>query len=269
MADKWPLTPCPSGYIGTRPKNARDQAWKYAYEAPDEPTKVICIRCEKVISGGIYRFKYHIAGISKHDTNPCESTTEEIKRFANALLAAGEQKKLQRERNKLHVRAAIAETQGSFVDVQEEEAAIESMAGSYRGPRVRKQGGFSFTSSAPTPTPTPPSTSAPSGSVGASGIGSYFVPRHTPGAQPSLEATRWNKEVHDQVDNALADFWVFNNLPISVVDSPYWEALATGLTVAGKGYKSPSRFVLGGRYVNNFITLDFLLIFNLLLSSKF
>jgi hypothetical protein len=243
--EEWPQTPCPSGYIGTRPKNARDKAWRYAYEAPNDVGKVICIPCEKVISGGINRFKYHLAGIKKHDSTPCLKVTEEEKRFINALLAAAEEKKLNKERAKLAMRAAIAESEGAPFDMQEEEEALENIPGSLRGPRIRKQNvSFAGSTSSTFPTSSSPSTS---------GIGSYFVSRSTTGSQPSLEGTGWNKEVHEQTDIAAADFWFFNNLSMNVADSPYWLNLVNAISISGKGYKPPSRKDLSGRLVFNYL----------------
>ena len=104
---------CPSGFIGTSPKGARDFAWKYAFEGTDY-NSVICIKCERQIRGGISRLKYHLAGIEKRNTRICDAATEEIKRKMMALLSAQEEKKLKRERAKLAMRAAIYESQGMF-----------------------------------------------------------------------------------------------------------------------------------------------------------
>ena len=82
---------CPSRFIGTHPKGARDFAWKYAFEGI-EYNSVICIKCEKQIRGGISRLKYHLAGIQKRDTRVCPETTEEIKREMIVLLSAQEEK---------------------------------------------------------------------------------------------------------------------------------------------------------------------------------
>lgn len=70
------------------------------------PGLVVCTECKKVHFGGINRLKYHLAGITHHDVEPYLGASKEIKREMNALLAATEEKKLQRERTK----AAIAET---------------------------------------------------------------------------------------------------------------------------------------------------------------
>ncbi|XP_059072529.1 uncharacterized protein LOC131065074 [Cryptomeria japonica] len=215
--EPWPLDPRPSGYIGTRPRGSRDGAWRYAYEGPNLGS-VICIKCEKILRGGINRLKYHLARIDRHDARACPGTNEEIKRQMNALLVAGEEKKLQRERAKLAMRSAIAESQGVSVDLEEEQEALEGIVGSRRGPRICK------------PTITSPIASASSSRVPGTvplpspqsgSIGDYFVPRNTPGAQPSLEATRWNKEVHDKTDIAVADFLYFNNIAFNVAENAY------------------------------------------------
>jgi hypothetical protein len=44
-------------------------------------------------------------------------------------------------------------------------------------------------------------------------LDSYFVPRTTPGAQPSLESMGWNKEVHDAARKQICKFWYFCNIP--------------------------------------------------------
>ncbi|XP_057848458.2 uncharacterized protein LOC131058955 [Cryptomeria japonica] len=245
--EQWPLDPCPSGYIGTRPRGARDGAWRYAYEGPD-PGLVICIKCEKILHGGINRLKYHLAGIDTHDARACPETNEEIKRQMNALLVAGEEKKLQRERAKLAMRSTIAESQGVSVDLEEEQEALEGKVGSRCGPHIRKPTTtllFASASSSRIPG-TVPLPSSRSGS-----IGDYFVPRNTPGAQPSLEAIGWNKEVHEKTDIAVADFWYFNNIAFNVADNPYWLNLVIARTVSGNGYKAPSCKDLSGRLLTN------------------
>ncbi|XP_059068694.1 uncharacterized protein LOC131056578 [Cryptomeria japonica] len=82
------------------------------------------------------------------------------------------------------------------------------------------------------------------------GVGSntfvFFIPRNTLGAQPGLLGTSWNKEVHQQTRATVARFWIYNNIPFSIIESPYWEQMVSGLTISGKGFKSPSRYELSG-----------------------
>ncbi|XP_057829199.2 uncharacterized protein LOC131040321 [Cryptomeria japonica] len=44
----------------------------------------------------------------------------------------------------------------------------------------------------------------------------------------------------------MARFWFYNNIPFSIVESSYWEQMVSGLTISGKGFKSPSRYELSG-----------------------
>lgn len=230
-----------SSFVGKRPPGARDPAWKYAYLGP-YPGSVFCIKCQNVYRGGINRLKYHLAGISRRDAKACTGTTEEIKRQMNAILAAAEERKLQREKAKAAMQASIASSQGAPVNLESDDDALQGIVGSLRGPRNRRQ---------PTTTASPSSTSSRApGSAPTRTVDSFFVPRNTPGSQTSLEATGWNKEVHEHAYIACADFWYFNNIPFNVANSPYWHNLVTALTVAGKGFKAPSRTELSGRLVN-------------------
>lgn len=113
----------PSGYVGTCPKGARDGAWKYAFEGA-KPGSVICIKCERVLYGGINRLKYHLVSISKHNARICPWAIEEIKREMNVILATGEEQKLQKERAKLAMRASIAKSQGASINLEEEGEAL-------------------------------------------------------------------------------------------------------------------------------------------------
>ena len=76
--------------------------------------------------------------------------------------------------------------------------------------------------------------------------------RNTPGAQPSLEGTGWNRDVHAQLDIQCADFWFFNKLSFNVAASPYFLNFVTGCAVVGKGYKPPTLTALSGRYFTCF-----------------
>lgn len=138
----WPLEPHPFGYVGTRPKGARDRAWRYAYEGPN-PGTVICIKCEKIIHGGINRLKYHIASIEKHDARVCRGATDEIKKRHWCLtLSWG------REEIAKRAKLDIVESQGASINIKEEVEALQGTVGSRRGPRIRKPNTTSATTSA-------------------------------------------------------------------------------------------------------------------------
>ncbi|XP_019453408.1 PREDICTED: uncharacterized protein LOC109354992 [Lupinus angustifolius] len=64
------------------PRNARgnrsDIAWKHEI-AVDGTRKIQCKYCQKVVSGGAYRLKHHLAGTNK-DVEPCIVVSDELKK---------------------------------------------------------------------------------------------------------------------------------------------------------------------------------------------
>lgn len=247
--DSIPLVPmAPSSWVpGTRPAGARDATWKYVVRGP-VPGTVVCNECKKTYHGGINRLKYHLAGVTHRDARPCEKGKEEIRREMLALLSVYEVKKKERARTKRAIEATIASGHGQEqVEIESDEELDIGIVGSLLGLRIRTHGTATSTpssrppissSSSRVPDPPPPSSSCTPQS--------FFVPRNTPGAQMLLY-TRWNKEVHQHADMACADFWYFNNVPFNVASSPYWHNIVTALTIAGKGYKPPSRKYLSGK----------------------
>lgn len=140
---------------------------------------------------------------------------------AKALLEAYDQRKESRKR-------AAEAMAASYVDFSST-GLQRAMGSSSPGPQIQGLG---------------------SGSVG-NISSSLFVPRNTPGAQPSLEGTSWNRELQNETKLACARFWYYNNIPFNVASSPYWEELVTALIVAGKGFKAPSRYELSGPLLKN------------------
>ena len=60
------------------PENRADIGWKYGVDVQGNARKVKCNYCAKTISGGIFRFKYHLAG-TREDSEPCPTILEEVK----------------------------------------------------------------------------------------------------------------------------------------------------------------------------------------------
>ena len=71
-------------------------------------------------------------------------------------------------------------------------------------------------------------------------VDSYFVPRTTPGAQPSLKSVFQSKERVRQADMAIARFLYDNCIPFNVVNSVYYQKMIDAIAAAGPGYKGPS-----------------------------
>ncbi|XP_059077215.1 uncharacterized protein LOC131068578 isoform X1 [Cryptomeria japonica] len=193
----------------------RDPCWKHGRPGPKRGD-VFCNHCKKIVKDGINRFKYHLAKIQCRDTTSCTECTEEATRDAIATLEAYDQRKATKKRTTEAMAAPRADLSsiGSHTDV--------GTSGSSLGPRIQAKGTLD------------------------SNMENFFIPCNTPGAQPGFLGTAWNKEAHQQAKVACARFFIYNDVPFNAISSPSWDQLVTALTVAGKGFKSPSRYEVSG-----------------------
>ncbi|KAF7811593.1 uncharacterized protein G2W53_032569 [Senna tora] len=70
-----------------------------------------------------------------------------------------------------------------------------------------------------------------------SGINSYFMPRTTPGAQPTLKSVLQSKEARERCDLAISKWMIDVCLPFNVVTSPYYQPMIDAIASMGAGYK--------------------------------
>ncbi|KAF7838723.1 uncharacterized protein G2W53_007205 [Senna tora] len=79
-----------------------------------------------------------------------------------------------------------------------------------------------------------------------SGINSYFMPRTTPGAQPTLKSVLQSKEARERCDLAISKWMIDACLPFNVVTSPYYQPMIDAIASMGAGYKGPGVWNLRG-----------------------
>ena len=58
--------------------NRSDVGWSHGISVDGDPRKIKCKYCEKIITGGVYRLKHHLAGTQK-DVGPCLAVSEAVK----------------------------------------------------------------------------------------------------------------------------------------------------------------------------------------------
>eukprot|EP00258_Populus_trichocarpa_P021175 XP_024437194.1 uncharacterized protein LOC112323393 [Populus trichocarpa] len=80
-------------------------------------------------------------------------------------------------------------------------------------------------------------------------LGTYFMPRTTPGAQKSLQNCWQRKEAVERCDLALAK-WMFDAcVPFNAVNSVYYQHAIDAVTAMGPGYKGPNLHAIRGYYL--------------------
>ncbi|XP_047340225.1 uncharacterized protein LOC124943798 [Impatiens glandulifera] len=92
-----------SGYVAhklskNKPGNRSDIGWEYGIDVDSNSKKVKCKFCSKIFSGGIYRFKHHLACTHK-DAEPCISVPDDVKLNVREFLSKNDEAK-QRKRQK-------------------------------------------------------------------------------------------------------------------------------------------------------------------------
>jgi hypothetical protein len=207
--------------------NRKDECWKYTIDFPGRGrNQTKCLFCKVINSGGINRFKYHVAGIRGHDTEPCKDAPPEAKRTCYVALEKYEQEKELRQKQLAELAQIGSPGTSSSRPPPSRTASVSSFTplgsigcvgeGSSR-PSYRPSASASASASTSIPT----SAAVPDSSTGItfrprvrkSRLDNYFVPRSTPGAQPSLESLAWNREIHEAGRRAICKFWFFCNIP--------------------------------------------------------
>jgi hypothetical protein len=79
--------------------NRLDVGWQHGIDIDKNSRKVQCKYCQKIISGGIFRFKQHLA-YARKDVEPCQQVPENVKQMILSVsvknLEATEKKRKER-----------------------------------------------------------------------------------------------------------------------------------------------------------------------------
>ena len=65
--------------------NRLDVGWQHGIDIDKNSKKVQCEYCQKILSGGIFRFKQHLA-CTRKDVEPCQQVPENIKQMILGVL---------------------------------------------------------------------------------------------------------------------------------------------------------------------------------------
>ena len=187
-----------------------DSTWQYCVRVvPGDNHKVTCNFCNTTMSGGVNRLKYHLARIVNKNVVVCDRWPSEVTiEMATALDAINEHNK-KRARLKLET-SKIARLE---------------MAPPELSPSVGNSS----------------STAAANRSI----TSSFFLPRTTPGSQPTLES--FNEKKRKEADMAVRRFWYHNSISFNCAKSYFYQPMVDAITAAVPGYKAPSYSALRGK----------------------
>ncbi|KAF1862930.1 hypothetical protein Lal_00009311 [Lupinus albus] len=195
-----------------------DPAWAHCKQvvAENGRTVLLCLSCMKQIKGGgITRFKAHLAGV-KGQVEKCKKVPTNIQH---------------------QVQKSIDEIKSKKRKVEDE---FED------GNPCDKVTDLLHTQSIETP-----HTSI--SQKGKGRIGSYFMPRTTPGAQPTLKSVMQSKEVIEKCDLAIAKWMIDASVPFNATNSAYYQPMIDALCSMGPGYKGLNYYRIRGHLVNKWV----------------
>jgi len=74
----------------TTSSNRLDVGWQYGIDVDKNSKRVQCKFCQKIISGGIYRFKHHLA-CTRKDVESCQQVPEDVKKIILNVLVKNQE----------------------------------------------------------------------------------------------------------------------------------------------------------------------------------
>jgi hypothetical protein len=175
-----------------------DPFWEYGEPDPlGNRQHLKCKLCGKAMFGGVYRLKYHLAKIPGNEVGICTEASEEL--VAKATKALEEYS-----------------TNKQYTEAKKKEMASRSKS---RG-STHTHGAMGVESS----------EIHSSQSVNPIATSSYFMPRTTPGAQPSIKSMLKKKE-KEEADKLVGRCLLWSDIPFNFSRSPFYLSMFEAASV--------------------------------------
>jgi hypothetical protein len=223
------------------PKEKRDPAWIH-YQLIDGV--MVCNYCQKQVGGGgIHRIKQHLAH-ARGNIKPCLEVSDELKAEMQGLLDAFQADKAKNKK----LRKEVGRSSGGIrfdSDLQDRMPSFEESSAfpipgrdPYTNPReeVEDVGGSGAGAS---------TSKRPRGN-----LDSFFVPRTTLGAQPTIDA-KWKKIEREAAWECIARWWYDADIPFNAARFVYYQPMLDAVASSGSGFKGPGYEDIRGNLLKN------------------
>ena len=202
------------------PKNKNDLAWVHCHL--NEQGIKVCNFCgKKVKGGGIQRVKEHLVHW-RGQVKPCENVSDDLKAEMLSFIEAYNEEKGRNKRLKKDI-SKIQKDDAMFSDPDFEEY-MPSFEDSSSFPGKAREGSSSGLNLRRT--------------VACNGIDFFFVPRTTPGSQPTLDA-KWKKIEKGVAYECIARWWYDADIPFNATNFAYYQPMIDAIASCGPGFKGP------------------------------
>ncbi|KAG9446600.1 hypothetical protein H6P81_012728 [Aristolochia fimbriata] len=242
------LTPiCSVGFV--------DPGWEHGVAQDERKKKVKCNYCEKIVSGGINRFKQHLARIPG-EVAYCQKAPEEVYLKMKENMKWHRTGRRQRRHDTKEI-AAFYMPSDNDEDGEDEglvngrtketqDVSDKSITGNSRGTRKRNRG------------------RSPNSRSGATEQQlkklKFDTIMKSPKSQASLSHKHMkakagsDKKARKEVINAICKFFYHAAVPFNVANSPYFHKMLEVVGQYGQGVKGPTDRMIAGRFLHDEIS---------------
>ncbi|CAN6439961.1 unnamed protein product [Victoria cruziana] len=243
-----------------------DPAWQWCKRVnPNSRLKIKCNFCNQEISGGISRFKHHIAGTRK-DVARCTSSQVPayVRHQCMEMINANEANRIEKEMHTAEQGYGepyepTGEESEEPIDFDEEEDIDASLGTAItkgkghmgRDPfstMKRRRGDGAASSRGRTCTGR---SSNVRSAVGSTSIRRFFPSYTTPGSQPEIRKAMCSKEAVEEAENTIGRWFYDASIPFNAANSFHFQAVADAIASIGPGFKMPSYNKLRGKILSN------------------
>lgn len=181
-------TQLPQRYI----RQKTDPAWGHCTQQLENgKTVLVCLYCPKVIrGGGINRLKSHLAGDPGQIVR-CKNVPAEVQRLMGENIDEVRKKRKVDEGSRGTSSTSPIEESSTPHEVSNSNANLSRVGGNTKGKNV-------------------------------GGLTDFFMPRTTPGSQPTIKSVLQSKEVLEKCDIAIAKWMIDASVPFNAVNSGYY-----------------------------------------------
>eukprot|EP00253_Pinus_taeda_P028547 PITA_28547 len=204
----------------------KDFAWAYCHKILGDP-KLLCKFCKVKCSGGIYRFKYHLAQIPGHDIGLFKNVDKNVKHQETSAIDMLSRHNAKKEKQKNEIGTLGVDNFSSTTPLSS--SSIES---SMQFP--------GFPHMPPSPIQTQGKMNPPTFNIEGGNIKALFFSPHKTRFPTYLRYQWLEKDIHGQARKTIAKLWYYSDIPFHYAISPYWKAMIDAIVVAGPGFKAPS-----------------------------
>jgi hypothetical protein len=226
-------------FVSMAPKDKRDPAWLHCQLIDG---KMVCNFCQKEVGGGgINRIKQNLAH-ARGNIKPYSEVSDELKAEMQGHLDAYQAEKAKNKKVQKEVGRSSSGTQFDS-DIQDRMPSFEESFvfpipehDPYTNPREEHVGGSGVGVSA---------SKRPRGN-----LESFFVPRTTPSAHPTIDA-KWKKIEMEVVWECIARWWYDADIPFNAARSVYYQTMLDAIASCGPGFKGPGYEDIRGNLLKN------------------